>query len=117
MKNRKKGRSFGRKRDAKKAFLRSLIRAVVLNEKIKTTHTRAKELRPLVERLVTYSKKGGIHTRRQLLKKLGNDKEAVLKLTTVIAPRYMDRNGGYMRIVKIQSQRKDAAKEAVIEFV
>ncbi|MDD9868024.1 MAG: 50S ribosomal protein L17 [Candidatus Campbellbacteria bacterium] len=117
MKKRIKERKFGRTRDIRNALMRSLARSLILNEKIKTTEAKAKELRPQVEKMITRSKTNTLHSRRILLKALGNDNKTVSKLLSAIGPRYMERNGGYTRITKISSNRTDGAKEAIIEFV
>ena len=113
----KKARKFGRKRDEKKAFFRSLTRSLILHERIKTTEARAKSLRPFVEKLVTKAGKDGLSVRRSLLSVLGNDKKIVDKLIKEIAPKYKDRPGGYLRITKIEQKQGDDRKIAVIEFV
>ncbi|MBI3274327.1 MAG: 50S ribosomal protein L17 [Candidatus Colwellbacteria bacterium] len=111
----KKGRTFGRKRDARKAFLRSLMRALLLEEKITTTQARAKELRPLIEKLVTKGKKPSVETLRYLRRHVSPD--IAKKVTGEISPRYESRPGGYTRIIKLASRRGDGAEMAVIEFV
>jgi len=111
----KHGRTFGRKRDVRKAFLRSLISAVLLEEKITTTQARAKELRPLVEKLITKGKKPGVQTLRYLRRHLSP--ELAKKVTGEIAPRYETRHGGYTRIIKLAPRRGDGAEMAIIEFV
>lgn len=117
MNKQKKGRKFGRKQDVRKAFIRSLLRSLVINEKIQTTEARAKEIRPKIEKLITKAKSNTLHSRRQLLSDFGNDNRVVGKLVSEIAPRFTDRKGGYTRITKIATNRSDGAKEAIIEFV
>ena len=117
MNKRTKGRKFGRKSDQRRMFFRSLLRALILEEKIKTTEARAKEIRPKVEKLITKGKMNTIHTRRQLLATFGNDYTIVKKIVDDLSPRFKERAGGYTRITKIISTRSDGAKEAVIEFV
>src|SRR3989344_2048961 len=116
MRHLKKGKKFGRKTGQRKAFLKSLATNLVRHEKIMTTETRAKEMRSLVERLVTHGKKEGIASLRLLRKYL--PKAEALKMKMTIAPRYADRKGGYTRIIKQAARRKgDAAKTATIEFI
>jgi len=115
MRHRKKGRKFGRRRNARKAFLISLSKNLIKNEKITTTETRAKEVRPFVEKIVTKAKNDTLHSRRLVVSKIG--KVLTKKLFEVMGPRYKSRNGGYTRITKIPSKRADAAKTAIIEFV
>ena len=110
-------RIFNRPANQRRALLRSLARSLILEERIATTEAKAKELRPFVERLVTYGKKNTLATRRLALQKL-HDKAGVKKLFDSIAPRYANINGGYTRVVK-RSVRgaKDARKLAYILFV
>ncbi|MES2214106.1 MAG: 50S ribosomal protein L17 [Patescibacteria group bacterium] len=108
-------RKFGRTKNQRKALLKSLAYSLVLRGKIKTTEPKAKELRPFVEKLVTYGKKGTIASRRELESRVG--KSAAKKIATVIAPEYMDRKGGYTRITKMIRRSSDGAPMAVIEFV
>lgn len=115
MRHRKKGKKFGAVRKTRRALLKGLIRSLVKYERIKTTEAKAKELRPLVEHLVTKSKKDTIHYRRCAARLLG--KEGTKKIFTEVAPRYFERPGGYTRIVKLQKRKKDDARMAMIEFV
>ncbi len=116
MRHLKKGRKFGRERGQRRAFLKSLAANFIQNGRIVTTEARAKELRPFVERLITYAKKQNLAGLRLLLSKL--PKAAAFKLFQEIAPRYTDRSGGYTRIIKHSQRRKnDGAKKATIEFV
>jgi large subunit ribosomal protein L17 len=102
--------------DRRLAMMRSLARSMLLHEGIRTTETRAKELRGFVERLVTISKSDDLHHRRLALSKLP-DKLIVEKLFEVYGPRYADRPGGYTRIIKMGPRKGDAADMARIEFV
>ncbi|MBI4059459.1 50S ribosomal protein L17 [Candidatus Giovannonibacteria bacterium] len=115
MRHRKKGRKFGRVRKVRKAFLRSLLRALVLKERIRTTEARAKEIRPRVEKLVTLAKKNTLAARRLVAARL--DRDSAKKIFSVIAPRYEKRPGGYTRIIKLPPRSSDRAKMAIIEFV
>lgn len=113
----KKARVFGRPSNQRRALIRSLARSLVLHETISTTEAKAKELRPFVERLVTYAKTNTLASRRLAITRL-QDEEAVKKLFDAIGPRYSDRAGGYTRVVK-RSVRgtNDARKLAYIAFV
>ena len=113
----KKARIFGRKRGQRQALLRSLARSLILGERISTTEAKAKELRPFVERLVTYAKRNTLASRRLALARLG-DEAAVKKLFNTLAQRYADRKGGYTRVVKRGKRgMNDARKLAYIAFV
>lgn len=113
----KKAQTFHRKSGQRRALLKSLARSLVLEERISTTEAKAKALRPLMERLVTYGKKNTLANRRLTKSRLGDD-AAVKKLFDSIAPRYADRAGGYTRIVKRSVRGKsDARKLAYISFV
>jgi large subunit ribosomal protein L17 len=111
----KNKRRFGRKRDQRRALLVSLTRALVLNEKIKTTEAKAKELRSFVEKLVTRAKDDTIHNRRVLVSRLSED--VAKKLVKDIGVRYKERDGGYTRILKLGPRQEDGARMAIIEFV
>jgi large subunit ribosomal protein L17 len=102
--------------DRRKALMRGLASAMLLHEGITTTEARAKELRRFVERLVTISKQETVPARRLLLRKLP-DKLIVEKLFEIYGPRYLNRPGGYTRIVKLGPRKGDAAAMARIEFV
>ncbi len=109
-------RKFGRIRGRRKSFTKTLANNLILKERIQTTEARAKELRPKVEKLVTLAKKQNLASLRLLLSRL--PKDSASKLYYDIAPRYKDRAGGYLRILKTAERRKrDAARQAVIEFV
>lgn len=115
MKKKKQGRKFGRKRDQRKALLKSLARALILKGKIETTEAKARELRLFIEPVITSAKIDTIHKRRITVKKVGND--VVKKLFGELGAKYKDRNGGYTRIVKKAERRGDSAKLAIIELV
>jgi large subunit ribosomal protein L17 len=110
-------RKFGRKRKVRTALLRSLARALILEEKIITTEAKAKSLRPYVEKLVTHAKTDSVAKRRLISSRLGNDEESTKKLFGTLGPRYAERSGGYTRIVKVGVRRGDAAVKAYIGFV
>ena len=111
-----KGRKFGLKMGPRRAFLRILAQNLIRQERITTTEARAKELRGIVERYVTYGKKQNLAGLRLLLQKL--PKAAAYKMYHEIAPRYAGRSGGYTRIVKRAKPRAhDSSRMAIIEFV
>lgn len=116
MRHGKTTKIFGRKKAPRLAMIRNLATSLVLYEKIKTTETKAKYIRPYVERLITKGKKNNLHTRRELLKKLFVE-SAVKKILDELSPRFKDRRGGYLRIIKLGFRRGDAAKVVKIEFV
>ncbi len=111
----KNKRRFSRKRDQRRALLIALARALILNEKIKTTEAKAKELRPFVEKLITRGKEESVHGRRVLAARLQED--VAKKLVKEIAPRYRERAGGYTRILKLGPRLEDGAKMVIIELV
>lgn len=117
MRHGRKNRKFGRKANVRRGFIRSLAIALIENEKITTTEARAKELRPYTEKMITLAKKGDIAARRVLRSRLGNQETISNRLVDDIAPRYVERNGGYTRITKLPQRQGDASPMAVIEFV
>lgn len=117
MSSRSRPRAFGRPKNQREALLRSLARSLIIHERISTTEAKAKELRPYVERLVTYGKRGTLASRRLAIASL-HDQAAVKKLFDAVAPRYKERAGGYTRIVKRAKRgTNDARKLAYILFV
>jgi large subunit ribosomal protein L17 len=110
------GRKLNRTSSHRKAMFNNLAHALVKHEQIKTTLPKAKDLRPIVEKLVTLGKRGGLHARRQILASLKDEKMAE-KLLTVIAERYKSRSGGYTRVLKAGFRYGDMAPMAIIEFV
>jgi len=110
------GRKLNRTKSHRKALFMNLAQALVKHEQIKTTLPKAKDLRPVVEKLVTLGKRGGLHARRQLISQL-QDEKLVTKLMTVLADRYKGRPGGYTRVLKAGFRYGDAAPMAIIEFV
>jgi large subunit ribosomal protein L17 len=116
MRHLKKGRKLGTDASHTTAMLRSLAIAVFTNERIKTTEARAKEVRPLVEKIVTWGKRGDVHSRRLAMAEIG-DKELVHKIFADIAPRFEDREGGYTRILKLGPRKGDAAPMVILELV
>lgn len=116
MRHQKTTPKLGRKVGPRKALLKNLANSLILYEKIKTTEAKAKVLKPKVEKMVTRAKVDNLHNRRELLKALPT-KNAARKLFEVFAPKYKDRKGGYLRIVKLEPRKGDGASMAVIEFV
>jgi large subunit ribosomal protein L17 len=114
MKHHQRNRKLGRKRDQRQALLRGLAENLVTKGKIRTTEARAKELRPLIEKLVTKARKADLASQREVKSKLG---KGASKLIKEIAPRYKERKGGYTRITKLPARAGDASKMALIEFV
>ena len=116
MRHGNRGRKFHRTAEHRKAMFMNLAGALIKHEQITTTLHKAKDLRPIVEKLVTLGKKGGLHARRQAIGFL-RDPYVADKLFTTLGPRYKDRNGGYTRIMKAGFRYGDNAPVAVIEFV
>ncbi len=112
-----KVKKFGRKKNARNAFIKGLASALIINGKIETTIARAKAIRPFVERLVSYGKENTLSSRRLALAKLYNHEIEVNKIFREIAPRYKEVNGGYTRVIKLNPRLSDAAEMAIIEFV
>src|ERR1041385_5185054 len=109
-------RRFNRRSDHRQAMLANLCASLIKHEQIMTTLPKAKDLRPIVEKLVTLGKRGDLHARRQAIAQM-RDVAMVKKLFEVIGPRYKDRNGGYTRVLKAGFRYGDSAPVAVIEFV
>ncbi|HKZ30497.1 MAG TPA: 50S ribosomal protein L17 [Acidimicrobiia bacterium] len=112
----RKGPRLGGGPSQEKAMLASLAGSLFWEEKVTTTVTRAKSVRPLAEKLITTARKGDLHSRRAVLKVI-EDSEVVTKLFDDIAPRYTERSGGYTRIVRVGPRRGDNAEMAIIELV
>jgi large subunit ribosomal protein L17 len=110
------GRAFRRYSAHRKAMFENLAAALIKHEQIKTTLPKAKDLRPIVERLITMGRRGGLHVRRQAIATL-QDKALADKLLTTLAERYRSRPGGYTRIIKAGYRHGDNAAMAVIELV
>ena len=111
-----RGRRFNRSAEHRKAMFANMAASLIKHEQIVTTLPKAKELRPIVEKLVTLGKKGGLDKRRQAISEM-RDVDQVKKLFDVLAPRYKDRHGGYTRIIKAGFRHGDNAPVAVIELV
>ena len=116
MRHRKKGRKLGRKTGNRRALLMNLASQLIVHKRIKTTDAKAKELRSFIEPLITLAKKGGLHSRRMVIRKLPH-KDIVKTLFSEVAPKYRDRPGGYTRIVKLGYRDNDRAPVSIIEFV
>src|SRR6185436_6346092 len=116
MRHRIRGRKLNRTHEHRSAMFANMAAALIKHEQISTTLPKAKDLRPIVEKLVTLAKKGGLHARRQAISQIG-DEEQVGKLFAVLADRYRARNGGYTRVLKAGFRHGDSAPMAVIEFV
>ena len=109
-------RKFNRTAEHRRAMFANMCAALIKHEQITTTLPKAKDLRPIVEKLVTLGKRGGLHARRQAIAEI-RDVTQVKKLFDVIGPRYKERDGGYTRIMKAGFRYGDNAAKAVIEFV
>ncbi len=116
MRHNKSGRKLGRKTAHRKALMSNLASALITHKKIKTTDAKAKELRMFIEPLVTFAKKGDLHSRRQVLKKIRH-KSIVRELFDNIGPTFSNRAGGYTRITKLGFRDNDCAPISLIEFV
>src|SRR5882757_9407705 len=116
MRHRMSGRSFSRSSSHRKAMFEALCHALLKHEQITTTLPKAKDLRPIVEKLITLGKRGGLHCRRQALAML-QDTKLTEKLFSGLATRYADRQGGYIRILRAGFRHGDNAAMAVIELV
>lgn len=116
MRHRKAGRKFGRNPAQRKALLRQQAISLILNERIMTTEAKAKELRSVVEKLVTIAREDSTHTRNIIKSRLDHE-ASVNRLFAEIAPRFESSNGGYTRISKLGLRKGDAAPMVLIEFV
>jgi len=120
MRHRIGGRQFGLPSDQRRALLKGLVRSLIIYKKIETTETRAKDVRTIAEKLVTQAKTDSVHARRNVRKYIGGhsaDDEDILKeLFTVVAPRFMDRPGGYTRMARVGVRRGDGAPLVLLEI-
>jgi len=116
MRHGNRGRKFNRTASHRKAMFANMAAALIKHEQIVTTLPKAKDLRPVVEKLITMAKKGGLHARRVAMSQV-RDETQVGKLFTVLAPRFGARKGGYTRVLKAGFRFGDSAPMAVIEFV
>ena len=112
-----KGPRLGGSSSHQKAMLANLATSLFEHGRIKTTETKAKAVKPELEKLITLARRGDLHARRQALATLGQDKFAVYKLFEEIAPRYLERPGGYTRILKLGPRRSDATEMVFLELV
>jgi len=115
MRHRNAGFKLGRNTSHLRALLRNLVTSVIIEDRVETTVAKAKAVRPHVEKMITLGKKGDVHSRRQALSFLMTD-DAVTRLFDTVAPRYGDRQGGYLRIVRTGFQKGDGAEKAFIEL-
>jgi large subunit ribosomal protein L17 len=109
-------RKLGRTASHRKAMFRNQLASLIENERIVTTLPKAKELRPLIEKLITLGKNDSVHARRQAARVVADD-AVIAKLFGTIGPRFAERPGGYTRIIKLGARRGDAAEMAILEFV
>jgi large subunit ribosomal protein L17 len=116
MRHRNAGYKLGRNTSHRRALLRNLTTSILMEDRVVTTVAKAKAVRPHVEKMITLGKRGDLHARRQALAFLQTD-NAVTRLFDTVAPRYGDRNGGYVRIMRAGFQRGDGAEKAFIELV
>ena len=116
MRHRKKGRKLQRTASHRRAMLRNLATSLFRHERIATTTAKAKELRPYAERLITLARRGDLHARRLVARKI-QDREVLGKLFDEISSRYAERPGGYTRILKLGNRKGDAAEISLIELV
>lgn len=118
MRHNKKGRKLGTDWSHTKAMKRSLVKALFLNDRIKTVESRAKEIRPDVDKIITWAKKGDLHSRRLAIAALGNDKELVREIFEKVEQgMFADRQGGYTRIMKLGNRKGDNAPMVIMELV
>ncbi|WP_395089839.1 50S ribosomal protein L17 [Armatimonas sp.] len=121
MRHRIGGRQFGLASDARIALLKGLLRSMIIYKKIETTEARAKEIQPMVEKLVTRAKDDSVHSRRIARAAIGgkssSDEDIIMELFTKIAPTFKDRPGGYTRMAHKSVRRGDGAPVVVLEFV
>lgn len=118
MRHNYKGRKLGTDFAHTKAMKRSLVQALFLNDRIKTIESRAKEIRPDVDKIITWAKKGDLHSRRLAIAALGNDKELVREIFEKVQQgMFADRQGGYTRIMKLGNRKGDNAPMVIMELV
>lgn len=116
MRHGKSGRKLGRTSSHRKAMFRNMVTSLFEHERIVTTEKKAKELRPIAEKMITLAKRGDLHARRQALSYI-QSKDVVAKLFDEIKSQFADRQGGYTRIIKTGIRQGDAAPMAIIELV
>lgn len=116
MRHRKAGNKLGRNTSHRRALLRNLVTSVVVEDRVETTLAKAKAVRPLIEKMITLGKRGDVHSRRQAAAFLMTP-ESVSRLFATVAPRYGERNGGYLRIVHTGFRKGDGGEKAVLELL
>jgi large subunit ribosomal protein L17 len=116
MRHGNRGRKLNRTHEHRKAMFANMVASLILHEQIVTTRPKAKDLRPIMEKMITLGKRGDLHARRQAISQV-RDETCIKKLFDTLAPRYAERNGGYCRVLKAGFRRGDNAPMAVIEFV
>ena len=117
MRHQRSRHKLSRSASHRRSLLRNLAKEVIDHERIKTTEAKAKAVKPEVEKLITLAKRGDLHARREALSALGQDKFVVYKLFEEVGPRYVDRPGGYTRILKLGPRRSDATEMVYLELV
>jgi len=117
MRHQRSRHKLSRSASHRRSLLRNLAKEVIDHERIKTTEAKAKAVKPELEKLITLAKRGDLHSRREALSALGQDKFVVYKLFEEVAPRYADRPGGYTRILKLGPRRSDATEMVYLELV
>mgnify|MGYP001608085068 CR=1 FL=1 len=117
MRHHNANRKFGRVTKVRSALLKSLLRSLIVHGKITTTEAKAKEIRPLVEGLITKARIGTLASKRIVTARLLNQDKISKKLCEEIAPKYKERSGGYTRIIKLPRRKTDGSNMAIIEFV
>ena len=110
-------RKLSRESKIRRSILAGITKDVIMNEGVKTTEARAKEVRKFVDKMITYGKDGSLVARRKALAFLHNDKAVVNKIFNELAPRYAERNGGYTRIIKLTERKGDDALQVRLELV
>ncbi len=116
MRHKVAGSSFGRTANQRKALLRGVISSLFEHQRIETSLAKAKAVKGIAEKLVTFGKRGDLHAKRMVFSYIPN-RTVVAKLFSEIAPRFMNRNGGYLRILKTRQRVNDRAPMAIIEFI
>ncbi|HAK88080.1 MAG: 50S ribosomal protein L17 [Nitrospirae bacterium GWC2_46_6] len=116
MRHKLAGSNFNRTANQRKALLRGLVSSLIEHQRIETTLAKAKAIRGITEKMVTFGKRGDLHAKRMVMSYIPN-RAVVAKLFSDVAPRFADRNGGYLRIVQTRQRVNDRAPMAIIEFV
>src|SRR3989304_5564783 len=116
MRHHNANRKFGRPANQRRALLKSLALSLINHGRINTTLAKAKELRPFIEKIITKGKKADLASKRLIVSRLFNRKTEVKKLFDQVIPKYLDRKGGYTRIIKMNRRAGDASPMAIIEF-